>query len=494
MDNRDFDNLFKNQLKGLPEKDFLFNESAWNDVEGVLIAEDILPPPKRKGVGFLPLFLLTMLLSSNLLVGWKYYNAEQEITVLNSTIQELQSSITDENTSVDDEKENSDISNDDDNNNSVSNFDNVSNNKPEVKIVEKIVTKIVYVPINNSSTLSNNINTPLNQTNLQTNQTNNNTNNNSNNLAENSTDENSSQNNQSNNNTGNGKNNLVDNTIANNAKNNTTASVENENLVENEETSILFLDLIELEELNHPILLVHQPLENIIDTSDYQYKRKLKDYVNKIGYATTVSSYELGVSSGLDLLYQTSDFNLLSKRFGLTSEITFSDYVKLGTTIDWKETKGELENIELGNYPDDYFDIYPNMVGFDPNDVLTKIETRDRNIEFAVFAKYIIRPHDKWSPYFGLGVKGAYDYEQRFEYKYLNSQGYEYETDYQYIYNKKLGFNTLLGLAGVQYKLTPSFNVRLDAMYNYDYKAHRFDNSQMNWFSTNIGILYSFRL
>jgi hypothetical protein len=253
------------------------------------------------------------------------------------------------------------------------------------------------------------------------------------------------------------------------------------------------LDLFELTEIDNPVKQISQPLEDIIDTTEYQNQLKLKDYLTKIRYATPISNIELGVSSGLDFLYHTNDFSSFSSKYGITSEITLSDHIKLGTTIDWKQTSAELDDIAQGNYSDEYFENFPDMVGTNPYDQLNKVEMKDQAIEFSLFAKYIVQPHHKWSPYFGIGIKGEYDYKQQFEYKYLNNLGYEYEMDYVYFDNKQLAFNTLLGLAGIQYKLSPNINIRVDAMYNYDYKSHRFDASQMNWISTNIGILYKFK-
>ena len=502
MDNRDFDNIFKNQLEGLPEKDFLFEENSWNEVEGVLAAEGILPSTKRNWKGFLPLFLVGMLLFSNMLVGWKYYNSEQEIILLNSEIQNLKSSNTHFNNT------DNQLSN---NNNSEQTANNLLDNDPEIKIVERIVKEIVYVPIysskfsnkNNTLNNDNNIDLPSNPS-LNTNNYNNPPTNdlsnqdglsNQGNLSANSANTRKftnidldNQNNIASNNTNNSNQN--EQSSSTNDTNTLTTDNENNTLIPE---NIINLDLISLTEVDNPIKPINQSLENIIDTTAYQHKLKFKDYLTRIGYATEVSNFEIGLSGGLDVLYQTTDFKTLSTRYGITSEITFYDRVKLGTTIDLKETKGELDNIAQGYYSDEYFDDYPDRVPLNPNDELNKIETKDRAIEFSVFAKYLIQPHNKFSPYFGFGIKGEYDYQQRFEYKYLNDFGYEYELDYVYTKNKQLGFNTLLGLTGVQYELSPSINVSLEAMYNYDYKTHRFDDSQMNWFSTNIGILYKFQ-
>jgi hypothetical protein len=502
MDNRNFDNLFKNQLDSLDETAFPFEDTAWDNMKNALNAQHILPPTKSKWMSLLPIFLFTML-TLNGLIGWKYYYAKQEIIALNKTILALSNPKIGESQILTDNSPK--YKNIDTNNSSpkpISAVDNAPTAPIIEKIVERVVEKIIYVPLNSKS-LSNTAdnhnsidNSPFNYDNAKIN---NHLPNHQNTAAANQNDirNNSSlvdyDNPKTNNHLEENQNITNQNNNSPNISNTTTTILKNmiSEIVNDE-----MVDLVSIKPrgLDNPNDSIATLLDNIIDTTKHhQSKQYFRDYLARISYATEITNFEMGLSSGYDMLYLSSDFNPTSTRYGITGDLSFSIPIQLGTTIDWKETKGELENIEHLAYADEYFDVFPNIGGIYPNDQLTKIETRESVIEFSLFAKYLIQPRHQWSPYFGVGLKGQYDYEQRFEYEYLDGQGGEYEMPYIHQNSKQLGLNTFIGLAGVQYKLMPRFNVRFDAVYNYDYKAHRFDNSQYQWLSASIGVLYNFK-
>ena len=519
MKQNDFEKLFHNQLKGLSPDDFPFEEKAWDEVENTLNKEGILTPSKRKWGDILP-FTLLLLVLSNGLVGWKYYNAEQEIQTLNATVLQLENDL--DGTLSQKGTTNTEAE--------IMPSNNVKSAKPNIQIiekivkipVEKIVEKIVYIPVSSQTNtqpsianihtgnIPNHTNTVVKPNDLKNNTS-------KNNVVLNQNNHEGKINGLENINTEGSKmdaSNLSDKytntkhtTDAITQSKHTTNKTDTDKLDKNtlvmstnqiiEEIGLTELALIELVTIDnvfeYPLNIAD--LNPLFDTTSSEKKRTLADRLRYIDAVVEVSNYELGISSGIDFMYQGTDFSLFSSRYGITNELSISEYVKIGATVDWKETTLELENITQGTYPDDYFDIFPNLVSsVDPNDLLNKIEYRDRAIEFSLFAKYILKPHNKLTPYLGAGIKGEYDYEQRFEYAFLDANSsLEYESDYLFTNNKQFGFNTLIGLVGAEYNLTPSITLRIDGMYNYDYQPHRFDNSQLQWFSGNLRILYKFK-
>ena len=148
MNNRDFDNLFNNRLDGINEDDFDFNDAAWQGVKGTLEEDNILPP-QRRWRKLLPLLLITGFLISNGLLSWKYYSADKEVSLLEEQMEALQSqlfqyqkqlsAVTEEteaaNASIPKEEEKESLAN-----------ESILTSNPRIKIVEKIVEKIIYVP------------------------------------------------------------------------------------------------------------------------------------------------------------------------------------------------------------------------------------------------------------------------------------------------------------------------------------------------------------
>ncbi len=92
MENKDFDNLFKGKLEGLNEDDFVFNDAAWQGVENTLNEKGILSPSKFDWQQYLPLLLL-LLVASNGLVGWKFFQSNQKVHRLTTEVQTLESQL-----------------------------------------------------------------------------------------------------------------------------------------------------------------------------------------------------------------------------------------------------------------------------------------------------------------------------------------------------------------------------------------------------------------
>ena len=551
MEHNDFENLFKNQLEELSPNDFPFEEGAWDDVESTLNDEGILLPQKRKWGGILPISIL-LLLMSNGLVGWKYFSAEQEVSTLQEQLTFTSSQLAAALTQVKNAKPTVPFDNNSADDNLITEAkktpSEATTTSPQIKIVErivkrfievpveKIVERIVYVPVNNSLFSQNplgnkvfsdennsniDLSNPLsnhsfsqnitpNSSKLKLNYSNDDgyisenidkylfpssgidVNNPSNNNPSSSIIENNDA--SSTNLLGENKTTSIEDNTASPKENQENTNTERENIEEN----IDLLDLIDLANL--------EAQSDTINTNDIEAfildnpKRKLSfgDYLGHASSYVEVSNYELGVLYGFDFLYQGNDFNPSNTRAGITGELRFSDYIKLGTSLEWRASKGELEDIQDRTITDidQYYNTFPSLTGgLSPDDVLTKIEYYDNAIEFSLFAKYLFTPKKTWTPYIGAGLRGEYDYEQRFEYKFLQAPDFvtDYELDYVYFYNKQFGFNTLTLMTGMEYQLHPNFAFKVDAFYNYDYQAHRFDNSKYQWFSGNVGLLYKFR-
>ena len=511
MEHNDIGKLFQNELVELSPDHFPFEESAWDKVEATLNAEGILMPTSQSWKGAWLFALTGLLLLSNLFVGWKYWNAEKEITSLHQTITTLESTAPLSETSTNIPTQTAAIA-----------PVTTTPTEPEIKIVERIVEKpveriiekIVYVPVNtseaasitNSSQLPNNaskiadhpsndgagIHPTINPTAKTTS---------SNPTAGESEDGEHSK--LVNVDAQNQKSSLLDNStnkdVLSNLDNHNAATTKTDEKEKNEESEIAMIDLlatIPLTALASTLDTLNTSTIDSLEMEEYKRKLSVRDYLSLAGSYVTLSNYEIGLSNGYDFLHQSTDFSHFYQRYGLTTEAQFSDYIKIGANIEWRNGKANQVNIENANHPDEYFDVFPSFTGgLQPDDKLTKIEYYDKAIEFALFAKYLFLPTKTWTPYIGLGIRGEYDYEQRFEYKYLAAPDFtsEYELDYVYFYNKQFGFNTLTVMTGFEVQLNSRFALRVDGAYNYDYKAHRYDNSQLQWFSGNAGLLYKFK-
>lgn len=505
MDNKDFDNLFKNQLNSVQEDDFQFEETAWEGVENVLNAEGILLPPQRNWKTIFPFLLLAFLFLTNGLVGWRYYTADQEVQHLTQKVARL------ENALMENKQQHTAPQP------LISAIDPIKTEtktltlpsaepKETIKIVEKVVQKIVYVPINFSAATNNIQNPSLSFSN------------NYNHTFQNKTA------NIFNHKTANAANNDFQTnryafSFSKKATNNLTlenrtlrGDLINENYILPSEATIAAealsefeqvaknaalnsLTLIPLSEITYDTVMLNPDFENYEDTVTDFDKKSWRDKLAQLSYATEITGGNLGLTSAGDFAYAKTDFKTTAFRIGLAGEVSFSDRVKLGASIEYKEINSYLDHIEELNYSDEYFTAFPDLASdLNPDDKLHKIEARERAVEWSVFAKYMFWSKQKLSPYLGAGIKGQYDYQQRFEYKYLAAPllTFEYDMDYIYQYNQQFGINTFMALAGMEYRFLPRFAVKVEGAYNWDFKAHRFDALKYNWATANVGLLYHF--
>ena len=506
-----FDNMIKKQMGEL-EDSYSFEDRLWQNAATTMDTEGILRPPQRNWAQIITYSLLSLLLLSNGWLAWKYFQQQDTISHQQTDLRQLSEQLQTTNVELKEVVKQVET-----HSNDTITLAPTKEIHTEYKTIEKVIEKIIYLPQDNrkpfgntqlrfmtgrpslmsnsgfGQPLSNAYNYSDGRLNYQP-------------LAQQDEDftflnaDKTSSDNFSNSDfaTTNDFSENINTDKSNNS--NVTGSVEQEmNTAENVTTSDEFTDL---EEINiAPLHYENTPLdttalEALIDSSAFdERKLELKDYLALAYYTAQPTDFSIGIASSTDFAVQNTDFELSTIKFGVSSQLNFSDRIKVGADIFWKEMDGELEDIQDRNYPEGYFDNYPEItIGrLSPDDQLYKIEQRDRDIELGLYAKYMFLPKKKISPYIGAGLKGTYHYETRLEYYY--SQAPDFEDEYNagqfFAVDKRFGLTTYSALLGVEYDVIPRITVRLDGMYNADFKPHRFDNSQLQWFSGNVGILYN---
>lgn len=516
MNNKDFDNLFNNKLDGINEGNFDFNDAAWQGVKGTLEEENILPP-QRRWRRFLPLLLITGFLISNGLLSWKYYSADKEVSLLEQQMEALQSQLFQSQKQLSAATEGTEAAN-----TSISKVEEqevnepVLTSNPRIKIVEKIVEKIVYVPqivyvnqgddnspnlsLSNGSfsddsrlMLKNSIFNPPSLGNLPSNY---------------------------------GDTSLADFYLSDKwvksldfimiegGEDFGILDVDNELVLDNNFDNSLGLDSLEflkkttaaaeIVQIEHSFLdeKVIKPLEYDLDSlgelastiEDKRNKNSLADYLFVIREGLSPDGYELGLTVDGNLGHSPGYFNNPRTGVGLAGGFRFSDNIRLSVGAVWMNSIYKLDNIQDGSYSDEIFASLPEMAPFYPDDQLKKAEGRLQFIEIPLEAEYIFFKDQKWRPFVGAGLVARYHYKQTFEYYFLQAPDYllDYNTGYKEGNFKEFGLNTWTAKAGVEYSINQHWLTKGSLNYANDFNANGFDSRTFQQFGVGLSLMYCF--
>jgi hypothetical protein len=521
MNNRDFDNLFNNKLDGINEDDFDFNDAAWQGVKGTLEEDNILPP-QRRWRKFLPLLLITGFLISNVLLSWKYYSAGKEVSLLEQQMEALQSQLFQyqkqlsavnegmeaANTSVLKEEKKEPLAN-----------ESIPISNSSIKIVERIVERIIYVPqivyVNQGD--DNLPNLPLSNGSFSDD---------SRLILKNSIFNQPS--------LGKLPSNYGDTSSADfylsdkwiksldfimieGAEDLGISNSDNGFVLDNSLDNSLGLDSLEfLKKITaaaaaaetvqiEPLFLdkkVIKPLEYDLDSlaeleSNVEVKRhknSLADYLFVIREGLSPDGYELGLTVDGNLGYLPDYFNNSRIGGGLVGGFRFSDNIRLSVGAVWMNSIYKLDNIQDGNYSDETFASLPELKPFYVDDQLKKAEGRLQFIEIPLEAEYVFFKNKKWRPFVGAGVVARYHYKQTFEYYFLQAPNYlaEYNTGYKEGNFKEFGLDTWTAKAGIEYSINRHWLTKGSLNYANDFNANGFDSRTFQQFGIGLSLMYCF--
>lgn len=523
MNNRDFDNLFNNKLNGINEGDFDFNDAAWQSVEGTLEKEKILVP-KWQWRKFLPLLLILGFLVSNGLLSWKYFSASIEVSSLETKVSTLENQLSLSQNELIGAKETVRASILEDEKKEDLAREPISISNPKIKIVEKIVEKIIYVPqivyVNQGDGHSPNLslsngsfsdnsrlvlkNSIFNQPNLGSLPSNYGDTSAANfylsdkwvksldfimiegadSLDVSDADKLVFDNN-------------FDNTFSKNFDNSLGLDSLDffkkitEAAAEKTKADNLFLEIKAIQPLEYDLDSLAE-LEN--QTKAKRNKNSLGDYLFVIGQTVSPDGYELGITGNGTFGYSKNYFNNPRAGAGIVGGFRFSDNIRLSVGAILINSIYELDDIANGQFKDSLFKDLPPLNPFSPDDQLSKVEGNMQFFEFPLEVEYIFLKNKKWRPFIGAGVVARYHFAQSFEYYFLQSPNYvaEYNTGYKDGKFRAFGLDTWTAKAGVEYSINRHWLARTSFNYANDFNENGIDKRTFQQFGGRLSLMYCF--
>lgn len=514
MDN--FDKLFNDKLNEITENDFEFKESSWERFQNEWTEESKVEKP-----AVLPLWLkrnavaaavVGLLLLSNVFFAQQVLSTRSDIKKLNTTVEELQKSVT--------------------------TCSEQSDNYSEIITDLKVKMAEQAQLINNQKALIETQNERLmtqsrmslmpvfpNQNGFISNKNNNNSIDNFNNQLNNN-DKNSTTSTVNNNGTNaapaseltigekpkkmsknegknEGKNNSNDDlnqVVDNNSitKENTTASSPNksetnENEMVNTTKEMVLLDkkTIVLGDFSKNIDLKKRPIPVV----ENEYKPDFATRMYMLKEAAKPSAYQVGLASKYTYLPTVSGLSPMRiTNNGVVANALFFNNFRLQIGAEYWLSTFEAEDIE--NMADGtitpILDAYPTILPTSPLDELTKIESSTNGFDFPLSAQILLRPKKSFNPYVGFGLVGRYTNNYSAEHYFIdNATSYEYESKNETAV-QRLDIGMWQSQLGMDYQVFDNWLVNVEINYLRSFKAPIFGLTDIQQYGASLGIKYEF--
>jgi len=226
-----------------------------------------------------------------------------------------------------------------------------------------------------------------------------------------------------------------------------------------------------------------------------EHKPNFGTKLNKLKEEIKPSAYQVGITSRYTYLPTFSGLSPMTiTNNGVVANALFFNNFRLQIGAEYWVNRFEVDDIEEleDGIVTPFIDVYPPVYPTSALDELAKIESISGGFDFPLSAQILLRPKRSFSPYIGFGLIGRYTNNYSAEYDFIdNVTASEYEVKTEMAV-QRLDIGMWQSQLGMDYKISDNWLANFEINYLRSFKAPTFGLTDIQQYGASLGIKYEF--